>query len=255
MNSALYTGHLQHHRLRPRVHHLRYRFFWMLLDLDELDHLSKGCRLFSHDRFNLFSFHDTDHLAGGRLRAEIDSLLMQANIPAGGAIRVMCMPRILGYAFNPISLFFCYNKAGSLSAMIYEVNNTFGQRHSYLFAASNDRVIMHGCDKEFYVSPFMAMKMRYEFLLTPPAAYHALKIDGYDDDGLLITTAFTGKRHEISDAALLWRFVSHPLLTLKVVAGIHVEALILWLKGVPIVPRPAPPAQSVTFVPNSHARG
>jgi len=256
MNSALYVGHLQHRRLRPRLHNLRYRFFWMLLDLDELAQVSRRCALFSLDRFNLFSFHQSDHLApGGDLRGQIRALLTRAQIEATGPIRVMCMPRILGHVFNPISLFFCHDAAGRLAAMIYEVNNTFGERHSYLFAADDLRVVAHSCAKALYVSPFMGMEMRYEFLLTQPTDFHALRIDGHDRDGLLIATSFTSKRQELSDPALLARFFSHPLLTLKVVAGIHIEALILWLKGVRIEPRPPPPAQSVTFVPNSQVRG
>jgi len=248
MNSALYVGHVQHRRLRPRVHRLRYRFFWTLLDLAELDLIARRCALFSRERFNLFSFHEADHLAsGGNLRGQIEALLAQAGVMAGGAIRVMCMPRILGFVFNPISLFFCHQPDGALVAMIYEVNNTFGQRHCYFFAVQDGPVISHGCDKELYVSPFMTMRMRYEFTVTQPAEQHALKINGFDDDGMLIVTNFMGRRREISDATLLASFLSHPMLTLKVVAGIHFEALLLWLKGIRIVPRPAPPGSNVTI--------
>jgi len=256
VNSALYAGHVQHRRLRPRLHHLRYSFFWTLLDLDELADVSRRCRLFSAEKFNLFSFYQGDHLGpGGDLRGQMNAILEQAKIPAGGAIRVMCMPRVLGHVFNPISVFFCYDATDALAAILYEVNNTFGQRHCYLFAVRAGRVISHGCAKEFYVSPFMAMQMRYEFEVTEPGAHQTLKINGFDDAGLMIATSFAGTRRELSDGVLIGSFFTHPLLTLKVVAGIHIEALRLWLKGVRIVPRPKPPAQLVTFVQNSNVRG
>ena len=230
MNSALYVGHVQHRRLRPRAHHLRYRFFWMLLDLNEAAAVSRRCRLFSLDRFNLFSFHQGDHLApGGDLHGQVASLLARAGIAGGGTVRVMCMPRVLGHVFNPITVFFCDDGAGQLAAIIYEVNNTFGERHCYLFEATAARLISHSCDKEFYVSPFMAMDLRYDFELTMPAAHHSLKIGGHDREGLLIATSFAGTRRELSDLSLLVRFLTHPLLTLKVVVGIHFEALLLWI--------------------------
>ncbi len=240
--SALYDGAVTHQRLRPRRHHLRYRLFYLLLDLDELPGLARRLRLFSHDRFNLFSFHDRDHGAGerGGLRAWIEAQLRAAGLaPDGGKIRVLCMPRILGHAFNPITVYWCHCADGALLAMLYEVNNTFGERHFYLMPAHGDGPARQSCDKRFHVSPFMTMDMTYRFRVTPPDRHVTLAINAADGDGLLIATAFTGARTALTDAALLGRFLRTPLLGMKVLAAIHWEAARLWWKGVRLQPRPA----------------
>ena len=163
--SGLYAGVVGHTRLRPRRHALRYRIFMLLLDLDELDRLEADHRLFKVNRPGLLSFHECDHADGGPggLKAKIAAQLADAGLPGGGPIRLLCMPRVLGFVFNPVSVFFCYRADGAIAAILYEVNNTFGQRHSYLFPARDERLIVHDCRKEFYVSPFMAMNMRYQF--------------------------------------------------------------------------------------------
>lgn len=251
--SALYAGVVSHTRTRPRSHALRYRVFQTLFDLDELDRLDRGLRLFSRNRFNLVSFHDKDHGDGsGRLRAYVEGVLGSAGIAAdGGPIRLLCMPRILGYVFNPISIYFCHDRAGLMKAILYEVNNTFGQRHSYLFDVGQDAaagaVLEHGCDKAFYVSPFMGMEMRYRFRVEGPAERFALTIHGADAEGLLITASFAAERAPFTDAALWRAFLASPLLTLKVVAGIHFEAVKLLLKGVRMTRRPRPPSRAVTI--------
>ena len=139
--SAIYAGLVTHLRLRPRRHALRYRLFQLLIDLDDLPKLDRHLRLFSRGRFNLISFHDKDHGDGrGDLRAYVEGVLKDAAIPFdGGAIRILCLPRVLGYVFNPISLYFCHARSGALRAILYEVNNTFGQRHSYLFPSIRPR--------------------------------------------------------------------------------------------------------------------
>ena len=152
LRSTLYVGSVMHRRLRPRRHRLRYRVFWMLLDLDEIDRLPHIFRLFSRNRFNAVSFHDTDHGDGGAtpLRAQVERHLAAAGIALdGGAIRLLCMPRIFGYGFNPLSVYFCYERNGLLAAILYEVHNTFGERHSYLIPTgkSADAVIDQKCPK------------------------------------------------------------------------------------------------------------
>src|SRR5262245_25752722 len=124
-----------HRRIKPKPHKLRYRVFWALLDLDELPALSRRLRLFSFERFNLFGFYTADHGDGSdiSLRDQAEKHLADAGIDLdGGAIKLLCMPRILGFVFNPISVYYCYRRDGGLAALIYEVHNTFGQRHSYL---------------------------------------------------------------------------------------------------------------------------
>jgi DUF1365 family protein len=280
MKSALYLGTVIHHRFRPRQHHLRYRLCWMLFDLDELGALPT--RLLSHNRANLVSFRDRDHLDGSDTppRAQIEAHLHAAGLtPDGGPIRVLCMPRVLGHVFNPISVWFCHRRDESLAAILYEVNNTFGQRHCYLIPVddstdhSTDRgtdwgtghgtdptqgaddknapVIRQRCEKRFYVSPFMDMDMTYDFRVVPPGAMTSVVVDGSDTDGRMITASFTGQRRGLTDASLLGVVLRFAMLTSKVVAAIHWEAARLWMKGVRLQPRPAPPDRPVTIVPLS----
>lgn len=250
--SALYVGKVMHRRLRPRRHQLRYRVFSLLLDLDEIDALAAGSRLFSRGRFNLFAFHDRDHGDGSTtpLRRQVEGHLAAAGImPDGGAIRLLTMPRILGFAFNPLSIFFCYGRAGGLRAILYEVNNTFGQRHSYLLPVPGEHgaTIRQCCAKAFHVSPFIAMDMDYAFTLTLPAERLALGITVSDGLGPLLVATHAATRRAFSDGALLRVFVTHPLLTLKVVGGILWEAARLWLKGVPVHTCPPPPDRPISI--------
>lgn len=250
-NSALYPGRVTHARLRPRRHRLSYRLYTMLFDLDELPALAASLRLFGHNRFNLLSFHDRDHGDGSPtpLRSQIEARLSGAGIAAGGAIRVLCYPRVLGTAFNPLSTFFCHRKDGSLAAILYEVNNTFGQRHSYLIPVETAVLpVRQSCAKAFYVSPFMAMDMTYDFTVHPPGEEVVVTVRASDAEGTVITASFAGTRRALSDGALLATFLRYPLLTLKVLGGIHWEALKLLAKGLRLRPRPPPPSHAVTVV-------
>ena len=250
MNSALYSGQVMHHRLRPREHTLRYRVFWMLLDLDELDQKSRSLRFFSRNRSNLMGFHDADHGDGSEtpLRVQATRLLERRGVDIGsGAIRLLTMPRVLGYVFNPISLYYCHRPDGALAAMIYEVTSTFRERRAYVLpvAPEDGRVgrIDQATGKGLYVSPFMDMDMRYAFKGSVPDDRLDLAIDGLDSQGLLIATAMRGRRRALSDRAVLAAMAAMPLLTIKVVAAIHWEALKLWLKGVPLTRKP--PAEAI----------
>ena len=239
MKSAIYAGEVFHRRFRPRGHKLRYRMFQCLFDLDEIDRIDGACRLFSRNRWNLFSFHDRDYAdrSGQPLRPQMEALMRQAGQePDGGAIRLLTMPRMLGHVFNPLSVWFCHRRDGTLSTIVYEVTNTFKERHSYVIpvtdAGAEGSLIRQACDKAFYVSPFMDLDMRYDFTVEPPMERTRIVVAGGDADGPLIVAAFRGSRREIGDRALFGAFLRHPLLTLKVVAGIHVEALWLFLKKV-----------------------
>ncbi len=248
--SALYEGIVTHERFAPRRHRLRYRLFQMLFDLDELAALDQDLRLFCVDGFNLFSFHTRDH-GDGRvdLKAYVKELLATAGIAAGGPIRLLCMPRILGHVFNPISIYYCHRVDESVAAVLYEVNNTFGERHSYLIAAEGQQggVIRQACDKRFYVSPFMDMEMGYDFRLSLPGERISTTVHGEGPDGQrLITAVFAGDRKTLSDKALLGAFFAYPLMTLKVVAAIHWEAIRIFAKGVGLRTRPAKPQALVT---------
>eukprot|EP01037_Dinobryon_pediforme_P019900 gene19900-20408_t len=226
----------------------------MVLDLDELDRVSRQLWFFSRNRFNLFGFHDRDY--GDRsprpLRAQIEAHLGSEGISLdGGSIRLLTMPRILGFAFNPLSVYFCYRRNGVLSAILYEVSNTFGERHSYLIRVDDpgSRPIRQRIAKSFYVSPFLDMDMTYDFRIVPPDETVMVAVSGRDDEGPMINALLQGDRAELTDRALIRAFVVYPLLTLKVVAGIHWEAMFLWLKGIGLRRRPPPPNVPVSSPP------
>jgi len=238
-HSALYLGDVMHARFRPRRHKLHYRVFSLLLDLDELPAFSATSRLFGYNRRAVLSFWDKDHGDGetGGLRAWVEARLLEAGcFEAGMSLRVLCYPRILGYVFNPLTVYFCYAPDGALRAILYEVCNTFGERHTYVIAVSGDEPgpIRHGCPKELYVSPFLPMACFYRFHIEPPGEAILVRIDESDADGPLLVASFAGTRQPMTDRSLLGALLRYPLMTLKVTAGIHWEALRLWWKGVPI---------------------
>lgn len=251
MTGALYVGHVMHRRLRPRAHRLRYRVFSLLLDLDGIDALAARLTLFSRGRFNLLSFHDRDYGDGTArpLRAQVETHLAAAGLaPDGGAIRLLTMPRVMGFAFNPLSIYFCHGRDGALRAILYEVNNTFGQRHSYLLPAAPGQgpIVRQTVAKAFHVSPFMAMDMEYTFRVGPPGDHLSIAITVSDASGPVLIALHAAKRRSLTDRALLRVLLTHPALTLKVVGGILWEAARLWAKGVPVRPCPAAPRHGVT---------
>lgn len=254
ISSALYVGAVTHRRLRPKPHQLCYRVFYLLLDLDEIPALAARLRLFSHRCFNLFSFDERDHAdgSGTPLRGWVEGHLATADIDLeGGAIRLLAMPRVLGYGFNPLSVYFCYHRDGHLLALLHQVHNTFGERHTYLIPVacpSDPAAIRQDCAKAFHVSPFLAMEMRYEFRIRAPDASLNIVIRGIDVDGPIIFAALAAERRHLSDAALLGAFLRTPLLTAKVIFGIHWEAFRLWRKGLRFHGKPTLPAQPVSIV-------
>jgi uncharacterized protein len=254
--SRIFRGSVVHARERPRRHRLRYRIFQILLNLDEVEALGARLKLFSVGRANLTSFHPRDHLEGGTapLRTQVVRLLARAGVDIGdGAVRVLCMPRVLGHAFNPISVYFCHRPDGELAAILYEVNNTFGERHVYVAPVAGEearaRWIEQGCDKAFFVSPFMPMELAYRFRVRVPDERASVQIQVSDAEGRLLFAGFEAAGEEISDGALLRAWAGAPLLSLKVLAGIHWEALWIWLKGVPLQARSPARAMGVTIVP------
>ena len=255
MHSALYIGRVAHRRLRPAKHALSYRVFDLLLDLDEIEALSARLRLFSRGRFNLLAFHDRDHGDGSEtpLLAQIEALAARAGVALGGGrIALLCMPRVLGHVFNPLSVYFCHDAQGRLACLVHEVSNTFGERHSYVVPVTDpgpDGLVRQSVPKRFYVSPFLDMDMTYDFSIRPPGERVGVSIQTRDREGIVLTASFAGEARPMTDGVLLSALATHPLLTLKVVAGIHWEALRLWLKGVKLRTRPQAPADAATAVP------
>ena len=246
--SALYRGEVMHQRLRPKAHRFKYRVFWLLLDLSEIDGLGRRLRLFSRNRFNLLSFHEKDHSGDSRvsLRSYIDALLAQNGLPVRPArVLLVCYPRILGLVFNPLAVYYAYDDGGALSAMVYEVRNTFGERHTYVCPIGPDDVsdagVRQQCDKLFHVSPFIPMAMRYQFRMLPPGEEIRWRILETDTEGPLLAATFSGVQVPFQTGKILRLVARIPHLTLKIVAGIHWEALKLWIKGVRYIPRPQAP--------------
>lgn len=242
LRSSLYVGQVYHKRLRPKVHVLKYSVFSLLIDLSEVETLVRVFWLFSHNRFNLLSFHDSDfgETAGESLTEYVKRNLTQSGIHAMPTrILLSCYPRVMGHAFNPLSLFYCLDENDKCYAVVHEVHNTFGERHAYVLPVNNDDFrngdwIRQNADKSLFVSPFAHMGMQYEFRLNQPADKQVIVIRASDDQGLVITASYTAMRQVLSTSQLLKVFLRTPLLGAKVVCGIHWEALKLWVKGVPL---------------------
>lgn len=256
--SAIYTGRVTHHRLAPKAHKLSYRVFSLLLDLDELPALDRGLGLFSWNRGNLVSFHSGDH---GDRKGGLKAYAQQLCVEAGAAnpparVELLCYPRLWGYAFNPLAVYFCYDDQDRIDSVIYEVRNTFGERHSYVLPRNgDDDILRHACDKRFYVSPFMPMEARYRFRIRPPGDEVMLGIAQQSPDGARMNAVFTGQRRELGNAALARTLGATPLMTFKVMSGIHWEAFKLWRKGLPFHKRPAPPSAPYTVITSTPKEG
>ncbi|MBI1239415.1 MAG: DUF1365 family protein [Alphaproteobacteria bacterium] len=239
LNPGFYWARVMHARHRPFLHRFTYRIFTLLLDIDRLDETTGRLRLLSRNRFNCFSYCDADHGArdGSPLRPWVEARLHESGIAAKPArIDLLAMPRVLGYVFNPLSIYFCSDENGVPIATLYQVHNTFGGTHAYVCPAeqagtSAPDTLHQSAKKAFYVSPFIAMKARYRFTLRLPGETLALRIDEADAGGPLLVATMTGRRAPLDDRVLLAAFFALPLMTAKVMAAIHWQALRLWFKG------------------------
>ena len=256
--SRAYCGHVVHARTRPRAHRLRYSVFYLLLDLAELADLDRELPLFGYNRRALFSFRDRDHgpRDGTNLRAWVDDQLHEAGVSIpGGRVELLCLPRILGYAFNPLCIYFCYDSSDSLRATLYQVSNTFSESHTYVLPVDtppdSGAMVHHVFDKAFYVSPFLPMDCRYRIALRRPDTHASIAIRESDTEGELLAATFHGKRAELSARFLHTALFRFPLLTFKIIAGIHWDALKLWLKRTPVFRHSPKAAHTVSFVPQS----
>lgn len=248
----LYPAQVMHRRLVPPFYRFVYRVFYLLLDIDRLDRLDRSLHFFSHNRFNLLSFHDRDHASGqrGGLRAWAVGLLKPAGIDLeGGRIRLLCLPRLLGFTFNPISFWYCEHADGRLRAVIAEVRNTFGERHCYLLASGGAPLAYDlGMEKDkcFHVSPFFDLVGRYRFELSEPGEHLRVWIHEMREGIPLLDASLAAQRKTLSDRNIVLQTLAMPWMALKVVAGIHWEALKIWLRGARFHRKPAPPASEVT---------
>ena len=247
--AELYIGETVHARLLPTPHRFRYRFFQLLVDVDRLDEAFTGLASLRLGRFGLFSFSSRDHGSrdGSSLRAWAEARLEETGAAAQARrIRLLCFPRVLGFVFNPISIFFVHGADDRLEAVIYEVNNTFGQTHAYVAPATGAEVECQEAEKALFVSPFYGVEGRYSFRITAPGETFDLVIARQMEAGRDFTATLSAQRRVLTDAAMLRLFFGMPLMTLGVVAAIHWQALRLWIKGVRLQARPAGPRASVS---------
>ena len=233
MNSCIYNGEVNHTRFKPVKHFLNYKTFSLFIDLDEIEQLDKSISIFSHNKFNIFSFYNKDHgdRDGNCLKKWVMSNLQKYKIEGNiSKIKILCYPRIFGYVFNPLSIFYCYENE-KLKSIFYEVKNTFNEQHTYIFKIKDGEEIKQKCKKKFYVSPFMDMETFYNFKLIDPNQRLSVMIKQTDAEGTVLTATQTGDKKEFNFKQLLINFFRYPLMTLKIISSIHFEALLLWKKG------------------------
>ena len=239
MTSSIYNGTVIHKRFKPKIHYFKYKVFSLLIDLSDLEYLSKKIKFFSHNKFNLVSFYEKDH--GGRdgssLESWVKKRLEDNNINSEKVkIRLLCYPRILGYVFNPLSVFYIYDESEKLVCILYEVKNTFGEQHTYIFKVKNDQnLYQHNCSKKFHVSPFIEMNCKYFFRLLKPGEKISVIIDQYQTDEKILYASQDGQRVDFNTKELIKSYLKHPLMTFKIILAIHFEAFKLWVKGIKFI--------------------
>ena len=238
ISSCIYNGNVIHKRFKPKEHFFKYKVFSLFIDLSELNELNDKLKFFSLNKFNLISFYEKDHgdRDGSSLFEWVKKNLINNEINTDNIkVKLLCYPRILGYVFNPLSIFFVYDRNDNLISILYEVKNTFGEQHTYIFKANDNKIITNKCNKKFYVSPFIEMDCEYNFRVLRPSNTISVIIDQKDKNGKLLFASQDGIAQELNEKNLLFSFISHPLMTFKIIAAIHYEALKLWIKGIKLV--------------------
>ena len=239
-NSSIYNGTVIHKRFKPKIHFFKYKVFSILIDISEINLLDKTLKIFSYNKFNIVSFYDADHgpRDGTSLKKWVMENLVDNQINTEDIkIKLFCYPRIFGYVFNPLSVFFIYNKNSELISILYEVKNTFGEQHTYIFKTDNDKLITNNCTKKFHVSPFINMECHYYFRVLKTSEKISIIIDQKDNEGKLLYASQDGKAKELNEKNLIFSYICHPLMTFKIIAAIHFEALKLWFKGIKVIKR------------------
>jgi len=251
INSYIYNGTVIHKRFKPKEHYFKYKVFSLLINLSELEELDKKINFFSLNKFNLISFYEEDHGArdGSSLVDWVKQNLKANNIITENIeIKLLCYPRILGYVFNPLSVFFIYDKDERLISILYEVKNTFGEQHTYVFRVENEnKLIQNNCLKKFHVSPFIEMDCNYFFRVLNPGEKLSVIIDQYDKEGKILFASQDGIKSDLTSMNLMNSYLKHPLMTFKIISAIHFEAFKLWVKGIKLVKKKFKIKNNITF--------
>ena len=248
--NALLVADVAHARQRPVKNAFHYHVYYLCFALSDLKLLSR-LKLFSLNHFNLFSLKESEYGTINDPESRIRNQLAAYGVDqADGEVVLLTLPRVLGYAFNPVSFWFCLDKANQLRAVLADVSNTFGERHAYMLFHDGQRPIDRDdwflSEKVFHVSPFIEVSGHYEFRFIYSDEKIGVWINHYDADGLLLTTSMVGKRRALTSAALLYCFFRYPLVTLKVIGLIHYQALRLFLKRVRYHVKPSPPTTEIS---------
>jgi DUF1365 family protein len=246
LTSAIYTGTLRHRRFKPVKHEFTYPVFMVFLDIDRIPELMQVSGFTSYNQWNWATFDESDHFGdpGVPLRRRLAEDARRAGVSLpDGPVYLLTHLRYLGYNFNPISFFYCYDNAGELQAVMAEVNNTFGESENYWLSAAN-RLASFGsmhyrCAKTMHVSPFMPMELDYDFILTPPAAQLVAHMNTLEQGQVNFDATLVLERRPWSAGAVHRALGSHPWMTLKVIVAIHIQALKLYLRKVPVFTHPA----------------
>ncbi len=251
MTSSIYNGAVIHKRFRPKKHFFKYKVFSLLIDLSELEDLDKRIKFFSFNKFNLVSFYEKDHghRDGSSLVEWIKKNLNENDINSKDIrIKLLCYPRIFGYVFNPLSVFFIYDSSEKLTSILYEVKNTFGEQHTYIFKVKDDaNLFQHNCSKKFHVSPFIEMNCDYFFRILKPGEKISVIVDQYQTDEKILYASQDGKRADFTSKELLKSYLKHPLMTFKIISAIHYEAFKLWTKGIKFIKKKLKIKNNITF--------
>ena len=209
METCIYKGFITHKRFKPIKHFFMYKTFSVLFDLSELEELHKKICIFSYNKFNLFSFYNKDHgdRNGNNLSDWVKSNLKKYDLNfKASKIKLLCFPRVFGYVFNPLSIFYCY-EGNKLKAILYEVKNTFNEQHTYVFTVQdNKKIISQHCEKKFYVSPFMDLSSKYFFKILDPNKKLSIIINQADNQGKLLYASQDGIRSELTSKNLIFSY-------------------------------------------------
>ncbi len=250
-NSSIYNGTVIHKRFKPKIHFFKYKVFSILIDISEINLLDKTLKIFSYNKFNIISFYDEDHgpRDGTSVKEWVIKNLQDNQIDTQDIkIKLLCYPRIFGFVFNPLSIFFIYNKKSELISILYEVKNTFDEQHTYIFKnKENENTIKHTCKKKFHVSPFIEMNCTYFFKILKPGDKISIIIDQYDEEGKLLYASQDGSRIELNNKNLFLSYLKHPLMTFKIIAAIHFEAFKLWIKGIKFIKKKLKIKNNISF--------